>query len=232
MAVGCSHGHWADPSALEAVLKFRDIYKPDTVIHLGDYTDTTALRAGASAKDRSTDLEADMKAGIAFVGELGPDVLVNGNHDIRMWEGMTDPDSRYATLCKMLVQRVKDSLPNNCTFLELYSITQQPYVQLADTKFMHGFSYNDNAVRDTAETHGKCVMAHLHKVSQVPARRDDGAVGYCVGYLGDITKFGYAERRRATLQWSQGFAWGEYSDKECRVRLEERNKEGEWRLPL
>ncbi len=46
-AVGCSHGHLADQSALATALKFKSAWKPDTVMHLGDFMDLAALRSGA-----------------------------------------------------------------------------------------------------------------------------------------------------------------------------------------
>lgn len=42
LVVGCSHGVHADPAAIEAVLAFRESYEPHTVVHLGDFVDTTA----------------------------------------------------------------------------------------------------------------------------------------------------------------------------------------------
>jgi hypothetical protein len=46
MAVSCTHGHLADPRATKAMLAFRRAYKPANVLHLGDFTDMAALRAG------------------------------------------------------------------------------------------------------------------------------------------------------------------------------------------
>ena len=36
LSVGCSHGTFANPDALRAVLRFRDEWKPKHRIHLGD----------------------------------------------------------------------------------------------------------------------------------------------------------------------------------------------------
>ena len=42
-AVGCSHGHLADPHALETVLAFKKRWKPDLTIHLGDFLDLSPM---------------------------------------------------------------------------------------------------------------------------------------------------------------------------------------------
>jgi len=231
LAIGCSHGHLADPKALKTVLDFQERWKPHTSIHLGDYVDTAAFRTGAKGtKDETVSLESDLHAGVEFLKLYQPSIVLNGNHDIRLWGAQKAANAIVAECARRLVEDIKNALPKNCQFVETYDI-RKSYVTLGDTKFLHGFMYSENAVRDHAEQFGKCVIAHLHKVVSVPGRRNDRARGYCVGYLGDEDKFGYALNRRATSQWSQGFAYGEYSDRECVVWLVERGTDG-WRLPL
>lgn len=50
MAVGCSHGIYADPLAVEAVLRFREQYRPHEVIHLGDFTDMSPFMGGSNGE--------------------------------------------------------------------------------------------------------------------------------------------------------------------------------------
>lgn len=231
LAIGCNHGYWADPTATAAMLKFAEDWKPHTRIHLGDYVDTTAFRSGArGTNDENTNLAEDMQKGLQFLKDYRPDILFNGNHDIRLWDNLKFHNAIIAQCAQALVKNIYEILPKKCIFVDHYDI-RKSFLKLGDTTFLHGFMYNENAVRDHAEQFGKCVLAHLHRVASAPGRRSDNPQAYCVGYLGDGNKFGYAQRRRAVSQWSQGFAWGEYNEKECRVRLEERNKEGKWRLP-
>lgn len=230
MAVGCNHGYWADKTATDAVLKFKKAWKPDARIHLGDYLDTTSFRAGAGSRDNAGSVVDDAKQGVEFINELEPTLLFNGNHDIRLWESLDDVNAQRRFAATEIINMIRKAVPKKCDFVEDYDI-RTSIREIADTKFLHGFMYSDNGVRDHAAHFGKCVLAHLHKVSAVPASRMDSPVAYCVGYLGDETKFDYAARRRAVSQWSQGFAWGEYSNKECLVWLNERNQEGPWRLP-
>lgn len=230
IAIGCNHGYWADPTALEAVLKFTRSWKPDTRIHLGDYLDTTSFRSGAGAKDHQGEIMNDLKVGIDFLKAFEPTILFNGNHDIRIWESLNDHNAQRKYAAQEITKQVQQAISKKTDFEIDYDIRKSIRV-LGDTAFLHGFMYSENAIKDHASHFGKCVIAHLHKVASVPASRVDSPVGYCVGYLGDGDKFDYAIRRRAVSQWSQGFAWGEYSDKECVVWLNERTKDG-WRLPV
>lgn len=231
MAVGCNHGYWADPSALNAVLDFKTRWNPETRIHLGDYLDTTSFRTGAGTKDNVGEIIDDMSAGIDFLESYEPTLLFNGNHDIRIWESLNDTNAQRRFAAQEVIKNIRKVISKKTDFEEDYDI-QTSIRRIGDTNFLHGFMYSENAVRDHASQFGKCVIAHLHKVAAVPASRMDSPTAYCVGYLGEGKKFGYALRRRAVSQWSQGFAWGEYSDKECVIWLNERTKSGTWRFPL
>lgn len=68
LAVGCSHGIHADSRAIEAVIKFREDYKPETCVHLGDFCDTAAFRAGArGTNDESEPIQPDVDGGLDFL---------------------------------------------------------------------------------------------------------------------------------------------------------------------
>jgi predicted phosphodiesterase len=231
LCVSCSHGHLGDKSAQEAVLKFQDSYKPETVIHLGDYIDSTAFRSGArGTKDEAEMILPDLRAGLLFLERLRPTHVLNGNHDIRCWDLRGHPNAILSYAASSVVNEIltlRDKL--GFRLVEEYGIDH--YLRFGDATFTHGTWYNQLAVRDYAEHYGKCVMGHLHRVQEMSGRRVDSPTAYCVGYLGDAKKFTYADRRREKSTWSQGFGWGEYSDKECIVNLCRKSKNG-WRLPL
>jgi hypothetical protein len=46
----------------------------------------------------------------------------------------------------------------------LYPYHIRSFYELGGTKFLHGYMYNVQAIRDHAETYGQCVIAHLHRV--------------------------------------------------------------------
>lgn len=230
MAVGCNHGYWADPSALKGVLEFRERYKPDTRIHLGDYLDTTSFRSGAGTKDHIGEIIEDLSTGVEFLAKYEPTMLFNGNHDIRVYESLTDSNAQRRFAAQEIVKRIEKTV-GRIDFIRDYHI-RTSVRDIGDAKACHGFMYGENAIRDHAAHFGKCMIAHLHKVGSAPASRFDSPVAYCCGYLGKEEEFDYAARRRAVAQWSQGLLWGEYCDTETMIWTYERNREGAWRLPV
>lgn len=235
LAVGCSHGGWADPVALKTVLKFRDTYKPNTVIHLGDYFDVASLRSGADAQDKAVDLRQDITSGINFLEELAPNWLFDGNHDDRVAKLIHHPNKTTAYLAKTIWDAVEDLAARIKAKRVPYDIETGWRKPLgSDCSVGHGYMYNEMALRDHAEycMTPQTIIAHLHTPGIANGRRADHPVAYCSGYLGIGEKFTYAKTNKAKSRWNQGFLWGEYNDKVTIIRLEQRASNGTWRLPV
>jgi hypothetical protein len=233
MAVGCSHGIEIDPEARAAVLKFKAEWKPHTTLHLGDFIDLSAFRAGAvrdsNDADHASDVAGDLMAGIEFLHELEPNFILCGNHEARLWRFRESPNALLAYAANLTISKIEETAKKLRAPLTPYGIRE--YVELGDTKFIHGSMFNVTAIRDHAETYGNVVMAHLHRVGWERARNIDGASGYCTGMLANFD-MSYAATRRATLAWSQGFAYGHYCDRSTTVNLCERKRNNPWLLPL
>lgn len=234
LAVGCSHGAEIDPEARKAVLTFKERWNPDTTIHLGDFIDMSAFRAGAirdsDDADHAEDIAGDLMAGIEFLHELRPQHILCGNHEDRLWRYRESPNAILAYAANLTIHKIEETARALKATLTPYGIRE--FVQLGDTKFVHGSMFNVSAIRDHAETYGNVVLAHLHRVGWERARNIDGASGYCVGMLANFD-MAYAATRRATLAWSQGFAYGHYKpDKTTTVNLCERRKGNPWLLPI
>ncbi len=235
MAVGCSHGHLADPNALKAVLKFKKAFKPDRVFHLGDLTDQTAFRTGAGGtRDESVSITDDLRHGIDFLHALEPTDFLIGNHEARLWRLADHHNVIIARAANSVIEEIRQATVKlHCRFVDHYDINRS-WVQLGDTKLMHGFQYSEMALRDTAEHFGKCIIAHLHVAGMAAGRRSDHPVGYCVGTLANVPSMHYASTNRSTSRWSHGFCFGEYSDTQCHVNLSQcqQNEAATWRLPV
>ena len=234
MAVGCSHGIEIDPEARAAVLKFKAEWKPHTTLHLGDFIDLSAFRAGAvrdsNDADHASDVAGDLMAGIEFLHELEPNFILCGNHEARLWRFRERPNALLAYAANLTISKIEETAKKLRAPLTPYGIRE--FVQLGDTKFIHGSMFNVTAIRDHAESYGNVVLAHLHRVGWERARNLDGASGYCVGMLANFD-MAYASTRRPTLAWSQGFAYGHYKpDKTTTVNLCERKRNNPWLLPL
>lgn len=234
MAVGCSHGDQIDPDARRAVLEFRDRWKPDVVFHLGDFLDLAAFRSGAvrdsNDADHAASISNDLSAGIEFLHELRPNHILLGNHEARLHRLAASPNALAAHAATLTIQKIEDTAKKLRATLTSYGIRER--VKFAGASFIHGSMFNVQAIRDHAETYGTTtIMAHLHRVGWERARTIAGSSGYCVGMLARF-EMEYAATRRATLAWSQGFAYGHFKNDQITVNLCERQKGNPWLLPL
>jgi len=233
MAVGCSHGNLADPAAIAAVLRFRDAWKPDTTVHLGDAIDTAALRSGAKGtSDESEPILPDLDDGLEFIEQLRPKIYFAGNHEDRVFKLVNSTNAVVAMCAGEILNRIKmkcDKL--KCELVPWHFITG--WRMLGNYRFGHGYLFSENATRDHAESVGNCVHAHTHRAGMAKGRRLDNPTGYSVGTLTNIPNMDYAKARRATLAWSAGFVWGEYTDDRAVIWLHEQPRtETTWKLPI
>ena len=232
MAIGCTHGVYADQTAIDTVLAFADRWKPERRIHLGDVGDYAAFRTGAKGtKDEAAELEPDSAAVVSLIERYAPTDLLIGNHDLRIWRATTAINAITAKAAQALRNEFLTACDKvGANVIDTYDINRS-YLRIADTLFLHGFMYGEQALRDHAEHFGRCVHAHWHKPGIAHGRRADHPTAFCVGTLADIEKLEYANTRRATAAWGQAFTFGEYNDTHCTVNLCERQGD-EWRLPL
>ena len=237
MAIGCTHGHLVDQSLLKQVYAFKERWKPHTVIALGDHIDLACLRTGAiGSADEAASPEGDLNDGLNFISRFEPSVYLLGNHENRLLTLMESPKAIVAALAARIYQQITDRAKEVRCRVVPYSF-QDGWVQYGDALFGHGYMINEMAVRDHAEsvccsTANKCVIAHLHRVSQAEGRNRSHPTGYCVGWLGSPDQATYSLYRRATASWSRGFAFGEYCDTETIVWLAKETRTGTFRLPV
>lgn len=232
-AVGCSHGGLIDPVARKAVLTAKERWKPHKTIHLGDFVDTAAFRAGAKGtSDESEPVSPDFEAGLLFLKDLGANLIFNGNHEIRLWRLANHHNAIISELSKNLVERIETRAKlNKAEFVADWGM--RSWRKLGNYSFGHGYIFSENACRDHAESHGNVVHAHTHRAGMAKGRRDDNPSGYCVGTLMDINSADYAQSKRSTLAWTQGFVWGEYCDSQAVIWLHEQPYGSkEWVFPF
>lgn len=232
MAVGCSHGDNIDPEARKAVLEFKKSFKPDVTLHLGDFTDLAALRSGAVANpncpDRAKNIAEDVAEGVDFLYELQPQHILFGNHEHRIMSYLNSPNAMAAHAANTILESIKDCAKK--LKAKTYDYNIRAYAQIGDTKFVHGTAYGISAVRDHAEMYGNVVLAHLHRTGIEQARTMTGATGYCIGMLARFD-MEYAQMRRQTFAWKQGFGYGWFCDNQCITNVVSRGYGQPWMLP-
>lgn len=236
VALGCNHGEYACPQAQGHVLEFVERWKPDVRIELGDVHDFAPFRRGAKGtKDESSPIDVDYDAGVDWLNRYRPTHRCRGNHDDRIHQMLDHPNAIVARCAASIIEDLRKVDESNKTIVRPYDM-EDGWFTFGDTKFGHGWMFNEMAIRDHAEAYGKCVIAHLHTPGEMQGRRSDKPSGWCVGMLGDPKKMTYAKNWRGRLRWKHGFVWGEYSSKSTIVRLERwtcaHGEAEECRLPL
>lgn len=234
IAVGCSHGKYADSSAIEAVLSMRDKWKPSIVVHLGDWCDTTAWRSGATgSSDESEPVAPDIDGGLSFLRKLRPTHVLDGNHEDRIPRMLSHRNAVVAYAAQKATEWIdKAFLEIGCRRIPYDGVFQR--LNIGNITFTHGTIYNENSARDMAEMYGgNVIFAHTHRAQIGEGRTIKESTGYCVGTLTRRGEMEYAKARRATLGWRQGFVWGEIGPKDSAVWLATRSEfQKDWRLPL
>jgi hypothetical protein len=234
LAVGCSHGEHICPDARRAVLKFIREYKPATVVHLGDFCDTTAFRSGAhGTKDEAEPVAPDIESGLTFLAEIGATHVLLGNHEDRLFSLARSPNAIVSYAAGKCIGAIEDHCRKiRAKFYPWDGAFQG--LKLGNFTFLHGYMYGENATRDHAEAHGNVVHAHNHRPALATGRRSDAPLGFAVGTLTRRREMGYAKARRATLSWGQAIVYGEYTDQLCQLNLilgPQEQAGGTWRLP-
>jgi len=231
MGVACSHGALICPHAENAVITARQRWKPDTVVHCGDFIDTTAFMAHTSDKDKSEPIAPDIVRGFQFLKDLGVTHCTMGNHDERPYRYMNAKNEILAYAADRAVEHIEGGMKKlGIQWINTWS--NRDWFMIGGYKWMHGYIYNANAARDHAEAHGNCVFGHTHTSAMAKGRRDDNPTGFNIGTLTRISEMSYAKTRRQTLAWSGAFIFGEYCGDKSQLWLHENKQDQEWILPM
>lgn len=224
LAVSCTHGAEADPRALDAMLRLREAWQPQLVLHLGDAIDARCLRAGArkdsDSTDHAADLSDDLMQGLAFLKELKPNVFLLGNHEARLTELALSPNAVLSYAAGNVMGRITDEMAKmKCQVIPYVGVHPKGIFLLGDTGFTHGSVFNISAARDVAEMSGRSiVMGHTHRVAMESARTHAKAIGYNIG-CGIKLDIGYSSNRRQTLGWRHAAAYGHFNGTSCTVNI-------------
>ena len=237
--LGCTHAKYIDKSALDAFMSFKEAFKPDFTAHLGDAIDMTGLMGkGSGSHGHGDELEPDVDTGLQHLEMIKPNLFMFGNHEFRAEELTKSKSAAVSYASFKICQAIEDKCKKiKCRTLPYNGVFQ--VFDLADMALLHGAVYNEMAARDTAEyvcTNGrrrKAIFAHTHKVAIQPARNLTSAMGYNIGTLSARGAMHYAQNRRATLAWTQGWAWGFYNEKlnQSVVHITSRNHDEVWVQP-
>jgi hypothetical protein len=226
-----THGDLICPVARDAVLKFRDKFKPTVRIHGGDMFDFRALRGGASDEERAEGIAADLDAGLKFLRDYSPTHLLLGNHDFRLIEKAERcANGMLQEHCRLLVGKIEEACADIGCKLYPYDV-ERGVLKYGNYKFVHGYVHNMHSAHKAAACFGNVIMGHVHGFQRASPERDDNPTGWTCGHLADASRMGYARRRQGFLRWRQGFMYGWRTNAD-RLLINTVEKEGdEWVYP-
>lgn len=243
LAVSCSHAKYCDKEAWNQVMTFKSRFSPDTILHLGDFIDLSALMGnGIGSGSDGDEVTPDIDTGLMHLRELmagckNPYVLC-GNHEDRAWKLTHSKNSVTSYCAHKIVSAIEDTTKKLKARLIPYTGIEQ-IVDIADIGFTHGTCYGESAARDMAEqycngTRRKIVMGHTHRVAIQNARTYHGGTCYNIGTLTSRGALEYAKNRRSTFSWCQAWCWGEYCESlnQSSLQITQRGRGEAWRMPI
>lgn len=216
MIIADTHGSLVDKNWKKKALKFKNDFVPDHVIHLGDYTDATALRVGASREEQEVPLWNDVVDGVNLLEEFECTMVMDGNHDDRIMQRAESiskmPLNEY---CRKIVRDLIEP-----TFKDL-RIPRIPYNAASGIRPVgksrllacHGFHTNMHAAKCHAEIYNDVIFGHCHTFQRYTARGwPNPKIGIAIGCGGPLRPE-YASRSTSQLRWARGWAYGHIDNK-------------------
>jgi len=214
LACADSHGALIDPIASQALLNFKNQFKPEILIHGGDAVDLTSMRKGATGSDLYVSLEEDVEAAKSFLEKFFEPVTKNtegkllmGNHEARAWrlqkEG-TGPEAYSAkyvidTLVGVAEEKDLDFFPYNGA---------ENICVLGDFNIVHGIKHNKHAAASHAQIFNNVIHFHTHTAQCFSVPNVNRYMAYTCPALVDLTKLNYQINTEAHYKARNGWIYG------------------------
>jgi len=242
LGISCTHAKYCDEDAWSHLMAFKQWFQPESILHLGDFIDLSALMSnGAGTGSDGDEITPDIDKGLVHLRELmdGCDdpYILCGNHEDRAWRLTYSKNAMVAHCAHNIVNRITDTVSDLGARLIPYTGIEQ-IVDIADIGFTHGTIYNENCAAQMAGHYcngvrRKIVFGHTHKVAMASAKTKHGGTGYNIGTLTKRGSLEYAKNRPSTWAWTQGYLWGEYCEdlNQSVIQITQRQHGEVWRLP-
>ena len=221
--LGCSHAEHINQEAWDWAMKIRHSLKNPFVVHLGDYTDTTAFMGNAGHNALGSPIGPDIEKGLAHLTEMEPSAVINGNHDQRPYDFLDHPDAKIAYAAKQVVAMMENHIAGLGVKAENHIMYEgiQSILRLGPAALTHGTIYGQNAVVKMAEMYGTefvrfVFFVHTHVCKIATSATYFPCTAFNIGSMIMPKEAKYAGRRPNTFAWQNACVSGEY----CEDRLE------------
>lgn len=205
-----THAPYHDKRAWNLMLHAAHVFKPDTIVHMGDLADFYAISSYSKNPDRISDLASE----VAVCNERLDDLdaldatrkeFIEGNHEDRLTRYLQDKAPELYGLT---------SVP------ELFSLADRgwhftPYrhhTKIGKVHFTHdtGQAGKYGTARAAETFQSSVVIGHLHQLQYQVTGDATGeySVGAQFGWLGDVEQVDYMHRIKALRNWALGYGIG------------------------
>lgn len=207
-----THGDFVCQKSVDTLIDFCKRWKPDVKIHGGDYIDARALRRGASIEERSERFAADIEEARKLLYAWKPNIILNGNHDTRVWEAMNSSNGFEASAAENYVLEIEAIADRLKAQLLPYHVEKGVY-DLHGIKFIHGYRATSYPAKAHGEVYGDCIFGHVHRFDYHSMKFHGGAKAMAAGCMCRHEDMGYMDKMTAHLSHQRGFIYGIVNDK-------------------
>ncbi len=191
-----------DPEALQIALDFKNDWKPNKTIILGDLIDADAVSTFARGEVKVDQWEEYARAR-QILDEFKPQVLLEGNHEQRFRRPTNIPWALWRIVDPYIWFEIHK---RNIQWVP-YSNQPNKVFRLGKLAFIHGFSCNEYASKNEALAFGCVVHGHTHRISQFqPKASYTSHTGFNIGCLCKLDL--EYQTSGPPRGWAQGFAYG------------------------
>ncbi len=205
-----THVPYHDPRAWAVMLAGARVFKPDTVVILGDFADFYAVSSHSKNPERRADLDYEVglvKEKLAELDALGASrrVYVAGNHEDRLSRYLMD--HAPALFGSVSIPEVLGLHTSGWEY-----VPYREFLRLGKLRITHDTGKaGQNAHRQAMGSfRHSTVIGHTHRMEMSVAGSADGspAVAAMFGWLGSFEHVDYMHRIESQAAWVHGFGLG------------------------
>lgn len=205
------HGIEQHKRTVHAFLSFVKEFKPELKVFGGDLWNLAALRRQADEHEKVIRLKEDFLAGIEFLKEYKPSILMIGNHDQRLYDAVKrERVNRTGWLSELADTYLKQFHE----FVDANGIKIYPYekkkgiFRVHGMAFAHGFGSGGMLSQNMAETYGDIIHGHGHKIERTTAMHSGHAVTAFQSGCLCRDDMEYTRADLGSLRQEQGWVYG------------------------
>lgn len=199
---GDAHSYDCDMTVVDAMMKQAKAIKHKHRLFGGDLYNLDAFRTGASDGDKMHSVSEDMNCAEVVIGEIQPDIVLDGNHEWRYYNLLR---SGWA-VDQEAGKRIKEHYESITSGTLRYPYHKRNGIcRIGDTGVQHGGYFG--SLERTLDTYGKSVAFHYHRFMTavrggIPNPKRLQTIG-CLAH----TDMRYNEKDASSLLQEQGWGW-------------------------